>query len=82
VPIDHATLQRWVGKDSPPLEEALHRRQRAVWVSWRMEETSMKVQGEWRSRSRAVDKHGQTLDLLLTKGYYRLRTSGLPKVGM
>ena len=38
--------------------------------------------GAWRSRSRAVDKHGQTLDLLLTKGYYRLRTSGLPRVDM
>ena len=39
--VDHATLNRWVIKDSPQLEEAFHRRKRAVWVSWRMDETSM-----------------------------------------
>ena len=37
VPIDHATIQRWVVKYSPLLEEAFHRRKRPVWVSWRME---------------------------------------------
>src|SRR5712692_5989983 len=67
VPIDHATMQRWVVKDSPQLEEAFHRRKRAVWVSWRMDETYIKVKGEWRYLYRAVDKHGQTIDFLLTK---------------
>ena len=28
VPIDHATIQRWVVKYSPQLEEAFHRRKR------------------------------------------------------
>jgi len=65
-PIDHATLQRWVVKYSPLLEEAFHRRQRSVWVSWRMDETYMKVKGQWRYLYRAVDKHGQTIDFLLT----------------
>ena len=37
VPVDHATIQRWVVKYSPLLEEAFHRRKRSVWVSWRME---------------------------------------------
>src|SRR5438132_9844295 len=37
VPIDHATIQRWVVQDRPLLEEAFHRRKRPVWVSWRME---------------------------------------------
>jgi putative transposase len=32
-----------------------------------MDETSIKVQGEWRSLERAVDQHGQTLDCLLTE---------------
>ncbi len=66
VPIDHATIQRWVVKYSPQLEEAFHRRKRAVWVSWRMDETYIKVKGEWRYLYRAVDKHGQTIDFLLT----------------
>jgi len=42
VPIDHAPIQRWVVKYSPPLEEAFHRRKRPVWVSWRMDETYLR----------------------------------------
>jgi len=67
VPIDHATIQRWVVKYSPQLEEAFHRRKRAVWVSWRMDETYIKVKGEWCYLYRAVDKQGQTIDFLLTE---------------
>jgi transposase-like protein len=66
VPIDHATIQRWVVKYSPQLEEAFHRRKRPVWVSWRMDETSIKVKGQWYDLYRAVDKTGQTIDFLLT----------------
>ena len=66
VPIDHATIQRWVVKYSPQLEEAFHRRKRPVWVSWRMDETYIRVKGEWRYLYRAVDKDGQTIDFLLT----------------
>lgn len=67
VPVDHATIQRWVVKYSPLLEEALHRRKRPVWVSWRMDETYIKVKGQWYYLYRAVDKHGQTIDFLLTE---------------
>jgi len=67
VPVDHATIQRWVVKYSPQLEEAFHRRKRPVWVSWRMDETYIKVKGQWYYLYRAVDKHGQTIDFLLTE---------------
>jgi transposase-like protein len=67
VELDHATINRWVIKYSPQLEEAFHRRKRPVWVSWRMDETYIKVKGEWRYLYRAVDKHGQTIDVLLTE---------------
>jgi putative transposase len=67
VPVDHATLQRWVVKYSPQLEEAFHRRKRPVWVSWRMDETYIKVKGQWYDLYRAVDKYGQTIDFLLTE---------------
>jgi putative transposase len=67
VAVDHATVNRWVIKYSPPLEEAFHRRKRPVWVSWRMDETYIRVKGEWRYLYRAVDKHGQTIDFLLTE---------------
>src|SRR5262249_16778483 len=49
------------------VEEAFHRRKRPVWVSWRMDETYVKVKGVWRYLYRAVDKHGQTIDFLLTE---------------
>jgi putative transposase len=67
VELDHATMSRWVITDSPQLEEAFHRRTRQVWVSWRMDETSIKVKGAWRALSRAVDTQGDTIDFLLTK---------------
>jgi transposase-like protein len=67
VNVDHSTINRWVIKYSPQLEEAFHRRKRPVWVSWRMDETYMKVKGEWVYLYRAVDKYGKTIDFLLTK---------------
>src|SRR5512145_1926611 len=67
VEVDHSTINRWVIKYSPQLEEAFHRRKRPVWVSWRMDETYIKVKGEWRYLYRAVDKQGQTIDFLLAE---------------
>ena len=67
VPVDHATIQRWVVQYSPQLEEAFHRRKRPVWVSWRMDETYIRIKGQWYYLYRAVDKTGQTIDFLLTQ---------------
>src|SRR5499426_1755468 len=65
--LDHATIQRWVVKYSPQLEEAFHRRKRPVGRRWRMDETYIRVKGEWRYLYRAVDKSGQTFDLRLAE---------------
>jgi len=67
VSVDHATINRWVLKYSPPLEAAFHHRKRPVGMSWRMDETYIRVKGEWRYLYRAVDKTGQTTDFLLTE---------------
>ena len=67
VHVDHSTINRWVVKYSPLLEDAFHRRKRPVWISWRMDETYIKVKGHWYYLYRAVDKHGQTIDFLLTE---------------
>ncbi len=45
VGVDHATIQRWVVKYSPPLEEAFHRRKRPVGRRWRMDETYIRARG-------------------------------------
>ena len=58
------------------LEEAFHRRKRSVWVSWRMDETYIKVKGQWRYLYRAVDKTGQTIDFLLTEERDKQAASG------
>ena len=59
VSVDHSTINRWVVQYSPELEAAFHRRKRPVWLSWRMDETSIKVKGRWYYLYRAVDKTGQ-----------------------
>jgi transposase-like protein len=66
VSVDHATINRWVLKYSPQLEAAFHCHKRPVWLSWRMDETYIRVRGHWRYLYRAVDKTGQTIDFLLT----------------
>jgi putative transposase len=67
VHVDHSTMNRWVVKYSPPLEEAFHRRKRPVWVSWRLDETYITIKGQWYDLDRAVDKTGQTIDFRLTE---------------
>jgi putative transposase len=67
VSVDQATINRWVLKYRPQLEEAFHRRKRSVWLSWRMDEMYIKIKGQWCYLYRAVDKHGQTIDFLLTE---------------
>jgi putative transposase len=67
VSVDHATINRWVLKYTPQLQEAFHRHKRPVWVSWRMDETYIKIKGQWYYLYRAVDKTGQTIDFLLTE---------------
>jgi putative transposase len=67
VTVDHATVQRWVYKFAPLIEEAFRKRKKLVTSSWRMDETYIKVKGEWIFLYRAVDKAGNTVDFLLTK---------------
>jgi len=66
VAVDHATLNRWVIKYAPEIEKQFRLRKRPVGKSWRMDETYIRVKGEWKYLYRAVDKDGQTIDFLLT----------------
>ena len=66
VKVDHATIQRWVFKFSPLIEQNFRARKKPVGDRWRMDETYVKVQGKWRYLYRAVDKQGRTIDFLLT----------------
>jgi putative transposase len=66
VEVDHATLNRWVVKYVPLLETEFRARKQPVGLSWRMDETYVKVKGGWKYLYRAVDKAGATVDFLLT----------------
>lgn len=67
VAVDHATLNRWVGKYSPLAAEQARRRKQPTDRSWRMDETYIRVKGEWAYLCRAVDKLWKTLDFMLSK---------------
>jgi putative transposase len=64
--VDHVTVHRWAIKVLPVLAAVLRWRKRSVGRSWRMDETYIKVGGHWKYRYRAVDRDGDTVDLLLT----------------
>jgi putative transposase len=89
VAVDHATLNRWVIKYAPEFEKQFRRRQQPVGKSWRMDETYVRVKGQWKYLYRAVDKEGYTIDFLLTPNRDRdaaeaflhkaIRNQGLPE---
>src|ERR1700722_9195456 len=66
VEVDHSSLNRWVIKYVPLLDQAFRARKRRVGGSWRMDETYVRIGGRWKYLYRAVDKAGSTVDFLLT----------------
>ena len=66
VEVDHSSINRWVLKFSPGLEEEIRKYKKRVGKTWRMDETYIKVKGKWKYLYRAVDKDGNTVDYLLT----------------
>ncbi len=64
--VDHSTIQRWVVYYAPRVEKAFHKNKKRVGMRWRMDETYLKIKGQWRYLYRAVDKQGNTIDFLLT----------------
>ena len=66
VEVDHSTLNRWVLAYAPLIEKRLRQFRKPHCGSIRIDETYIKVRGEWRYLYRAVDKHGNPVDFLLT----------------
>src|ERR671927_264060 len=58
---------RWVLRYAPEFEKCWARYERPVALSWRADETYIKVAGEWTYVYRAVDQNGKTVDFFLSK---------------
>jgi putative transposase len=65
--IDHATIQRWVIRFAPLIEQEVRKRKKPTGGSWRMDETYIKINGKWVYLYRAVDSCGNTVEFLLRK---------------
>jgi len=64
--VDHVTIWRWVQHYAPELAKRCRRELRRTNASWRVDETYLRVAGEWTYLYRAVDSEGNTIDFLLS----------------
>ncbi len=65
--VDHATIQRWVIKFTPMIDQNLRKLKKKPGMRLKMDETYIKVKGKWCYLHRAVNKQGKTIDFLLTR---------------
>jgi transposase-like protein len=66
VAVDHSTINRWVLKFAPELDKRMRPFLNPTTDSWKVDETYIKVKGEWKYLYRAVDSEGKTLDFRLS----------------
>jgi transposase-like protein len=65
--IAHTTIMRWVHQYGPELDERVRRHLQSTNDSWRVDETYVKVKGQWLYLYRAVDSGGNTIDFYLSE---------------
>ena len=58
--VDHVTIWRWVQRHAPILNQRIRRELRRPNRSWRVDETYIKIAGNWAYLYRAVDSAGET----------------------
>jgi len=64
--VDHVTVWRWVQRYAPILDQRLRRERRHPNRSWRVDETYVRVAGNWVYLYRAVDSTGDTIEFMLS----------------
>jgi IS6 family transposase len=62
LPVDPSTIAGWVLADAPELARRVKPQLKPTTDSWRVAETYIQGQGEWRSQYRAVASDGQTVE--------------------
>ncbi len=66
ITVDHVTVYRWVQRFTLEFIEAARACRHAPGGRWFVDETYVKVGGVWTYLYRAVDQHGQVIDVLLS----------------
>ena len=64
--MDQSTQNGWVLAYAPLIEKRLRQVRKPHCGSVRIDETHIKVRGEWRYLYRAIEKHGNPVDFLLS----------------
>ncbi|MCO4332791.1 IS6 family transposase [Staphylococcus hyicus] len=65
--VHHSTIYRWVQEYAPILYQIWKRKHKKVYYKWRVDETYIKIKGQWHYLYRAIDVDGYTLDISLRK---------------
>src|SRR3954462_10176844 len=63
----HTTIMRWVHQYGPQLDKRVRRHLKPTNDSWRVDETYIKVKGQWMYLDRAVDSEENTIDFYLSE---------------
>src|SRR3954464_415424 len=66
IEVDHVTIYRWVQRFTPLLVDAARPCRHSVGDRWYVDETYVKVAGRWRYVYRAIDQHGQIIDVYVS----------------
>ncbi|OUB06011.1 IS6 family transposase [Bacillus thuringiensis serovar shandongiensis] len=64
--IAHTTITRWVHQYGPEIAKRIRCHLKKTNDSWRVDETYIKVKGQWMYLYRAVDSEGNTIDFYLS----------------
>jgi len=65
--VDRSTVYCWVQRFLPLFAEAARRYRCPVGGSWRVDETYCRLRGRWAYCYRAIDQHGQIVDVLVSE---------------
>jgi transposase, IS6 family len=65
--VDRSTVYRWVQRFLPLLAQAARSYRRPVGGNWRVDETYCRLNGRWAYCYRAIDQHGQVVDVYFSE---------------